>query len=139
MSAVTESRMLRSRLQLREPRRGRSPPLAEQPLEDRARVGLHRQRHRRRPPRERVDVDAAVAPFAVADDEVRLQRELERASGVSLPSSLRRELVDGRARPGCRRLRCASARTPFSQQPLAARVRAAADVERIRLRRWRAR
>src|SRR4029434_4092883 len=43
--------------------------IAEQALEDRAWIVLRRQRRRRRTPRQRVHVDAAVPVAAVADEE----------------------------------------------------------------------
>ena len=52
--------------------------VAEQPLEHRARLDLHRQRRRRRPPRERVAVGAAVAGVARAEEVVGIAAELER-------------------------------------------------------------
>ena len=75
---VTASRMLRSSCDAREPL-GRAAALAEHPLEHLARIDLHRQRRRRRAPRERVHVDAAVVAVAGADQAgVILGRELQR-------------------------------------------------------------
>ena len=52
--------------------------VAEQPLEHRARVPLHRQRLRRAAPRKRVRVDAAQVAGARAGVGRRVHRELER-------------------------------------------------------------
>ena len=64
----------------------RAAGLAEQPLEHRARIDLHRQRRRRRAPRDRVGVGAAVSRRARADvaGEV-LGGELERRKRRVLP------------------------------------------------------
>ena len=83
-------------LQLREARLAVAA-VAEQPLEHRRAGCSPSAAASSASPRHRVDVDAAVAALAVADDEVRLERELERASGVSLPSSRAAILIDRRA------------------------------------------
>ena len=57
--------------------RGR-PAVAEEPLEDDARIVLGRKRRRRRAPRERVHVDAAVAVLAVAREMIQVEAQLER-------------------------------------------------------------
>ena len=78
---------------------GRARP-AEQPLEDHARIGLHRQRHRRRLPRHRVLIGAAVARVAGADvpGDV-LDRQTEGAElGIRADLS-GDDLIDGRADP----------------------------------------
>ena len=73
----TESSMLRSLVHLREPLRG-AVALPEQAAEHFPRIGLDRQRRRRRPPRQRVHVGAAVAVVAVAHEVDRLERQLQR-------------------------------------------------------------
>ena len=78
MLSVTESRMLRSLLHLRQARR-HAATVAEEPLEHHTWIALVRQRHRRRPPGCRVEVGAAVSVLAVAHLEVRLGRQLERS------------------------------------------------------------
>src|SRR3954454_24048545 len=52
--------------------------IAEQPLEDRPRLDLDRQRRRRGSPRERVAVCAAVTRVAGAEEVIRIATELER-------------------------------------------------------------
>ena len=90
---VTASRMLRSsslpRLALR-----RAAALAEHPLEHLPRVDLHRHRRRRRPPRQRVHVDAAVVAVA-RSDEARLifGRDFNRRERGVLADRHRRDLI----------------------------------------------
>jgi hypothetical protein len=67
---------------------------AEQAIEHHLRVVFGRQRRRRRPPRERVDVDTAVAVVAVADQVVRVGRELERGQAGVAADRRRRDLID---------------------------------------------
>ena len=94
-------------LHVGEPLRRRAA-VAEQPLEDHARIVLGRQRRRRRPPRQRVHVDAAVAVLAVADQVIQIERELERRQR-RCPCRARRQSTDRpSSRCGRRRLRCAS-------------------------------
>ena len=57
---------------------GRAAALAEQPLEDDARMRLGRERRRRRRPREVVLIDARVAVVALADGLEQIHRQLER-------------------------------------------------------------
>ena len=86
---------------------GALPP--EHPLEDDARVDLHRQRLGRRLPAERVHVGAAVARHARAEERRRNPRWRLRATGT--PCLARsRPPPPGRCswRPGNRCLRCAS-------------------------------
>ena len=90
--SVTESRMLRSSATPRQPgRRVGAVAVAEQPLEDDARVVLHRQRRRRAAPGDRVGVGAAVAG-SQAPDEVAPTRARARATraACACPSSWRR-------------------------------------------------
>ena len=81
---------------LREPLRRRAA-VAKQALEDGARVVLGRQRRRRRPPRQRVHVDAAVAVPAVADQIVQVEAQLERRQRRILAEHRRRDLIGGDA------------------------------------------
>ena len=95
---------------------------------------FHRQRRGRRPPGDRVPVDAAVAVVAVADEVVLLERHLERQQRRVLADRLRRDLVDGDAR-----LRTSAPSVRFGMdaaQPdrLAARMLAVAVAERLGLR-----
>ena len=73
--------------------------LPEQPLEDDARVVLHRERRRRGAPREGVGVDAAIAVVAVADDEAVLERQLQRRQRRLPADRGGGDLVGGGARP----------------------------------------
>ena len=75
------------------------PAVAEQPLEHRAGVVLHRERRRGRRPGERVDVDAVVAVVAVPDEEAVLQGELERREPRVAAELPRRDLVDRCGQP----------------------------------------
>ena len=85
------SRMLRSSW-MRATRSAGAAALAEHPLEHLARVDLHRQRRRRRPPRQRVHVDAAVVAVARADQaRVVLGGELHRRQRRVLADGLRRQ------------------------------------------------
>ena len=83
--------------------------VAEQPLEHHARIGLHRHRRRSALRHEmRVDVDAAVAVVAVAD-QVRSARAPARATAAACPCRAPARRSDRRScRRGRRRLRCAS-------------------------------
>ena len=122
----------------REPLRRRAA-LAEHPLEHRARIALHRHRRRRRLPREGPLVDAAVAVLAAADDEVVVERQLQRVERRVLADDRRRHLVDRRARldvgafgllrPDAAQPRGADARVHAAAfaQVLGALVREAAD------------
>ncbi len=78
---------------------GRRAGLAEQPLEHHARVDFHRQRSRRRAPRNRVEVGAAEPGRARADipGEV-LGRHFERRKRGLLADLLRHDLIDRRVR-----------------------------------------
>ena len=91
---MTKSRMLRSRSPARVALR-RGARLAEQPLEHRARIDLHRQRRRRRAPGDRVGVGAAVSGRARADvaGEV-LRRQFERREGRVLTDLRGHDLID---------------------------------------------
>ena len=81
-------------LDAREARRlRRVVAVAEQPLEHRARLVLHRQRRRRVAPRQRVGVGAAVAGLARADQLVRVEAQLERRQLRVLAERLRGDLV----------------------------------------------
>ena len=84
-------------LQLRAPH-GRVAALAKQPFEDDAGIGLHRKRHRRRAPGQRIDVGTAVAPLAVADHEVGFERQLERRQRRFLPELPGGVLINRRPR-----------------------------------------
>ena len=75
---------------------GGAAAIAEQALEDDARVGLHRIRIGRGAPRDAVGVDAAVAVVAIADEIRLLHRHLERSQRRVLAEHLRRQLVGGR-------------------------------------------
>ena len=92
---------------LRQPLRRRAA-VAEQPLEDDARIVLGRQRRRRRAPRQRVQVGAAVAVLALAAEEVEVDRQLQRRQRRVLARSRPRRSGRRRCRCGRRRLRCAS-------------------------------
>ena len=72
----------------------RGAALAEHPLEHLPRIDLHRHGRGRRPPRQRVHVDAAVVAVARAD-QARLifGRQLDRRQQRLLADSLRRNLV----------------------------------------------
>ena len=82
----------------------RRAAFAEQPLEHDARVVLGRQRRRRRLPRHRVHVGAAVARFALAaEDEIDFRRDqLHRRQHRVLAELRGRDLVGGRAVPDVR-------------------------------------
>ena len=69
--------------------------LAEQPLEDDPRMGLGRQRRRRRGPREVVLINAGVAVIALADGREQVHRHLERRQLRLLADLLRGDLVNG--------------------------------------------
>ena len=92
-------------LDAREPGRGvGAAGVAEQPLEDRPRVGLHGQRRRRAAPADGVGVGAGVAAPARAHVVARLERELERRE-LGVPARLpRHELVHRDARAELRAL-----------------------------------
>ena len=70
---------------------------AEQLIEHRARIANHRQRLRRRRPRDRIGVGARVAVLAAARLIDGLDAELQRRDGHLLAEALRVELVDRRA------------------------------------------
>ena len=76
---------------------GGAAAVAEQALEDDARMRLGRQRRRRRRPREVVLVDAGVAVVALADGREQVHRQLERRQLRLLADLLGGDLVDGRA------------------------------------------
>ena len=113
--ASPKSRMLRSCLEPRQPRRRiGAVAAAEQPLEHRARVVLHRQRRRRRAPGDRVGVRAAVAGVARAQ-RCRRCRAPARATPAASPCPGASPRSDpSRSRPGCPGLRSSCARTPVS-------------------------
>ena len=71
---------------------------AEQVFEDRARVGLHRQRRRGVAPGDRGAVGAAVAVLALAHEVVGLERQLERRQLGLLLRLPRRDLIHRDAR-----------------------------------------
>ena len=75
----------------------RAAALAEQALEDDARMGLGRQRRRGRRPRQIVLVDAGVAVVALAHRGEQIHRQLERRQPRLLADLLRRDLIDRRA------------------------------------------
>ncbi len=96
MSSRTQS----SRLALRPQRRaavGRAAALAEQALEDDARMGLSRKRRRRRRPREIVLIDARVAVVALTDRLEQIHRQLQRRQQRLVADLLRGNLIDRRA------------------------------------------
>ncbi len=70
--------------------------LAEQPLEDGARIDFRRQRAGRSTPRHR-HVGAGVAGVAVAGERLRLEAELERGQLRVFAEFLRRDLIGGDA------------------------------------------
>ena len=70
--------------------------VAEQPFEDDARIVLHREQQRRRPPRDGV-AERAALPVAVAGAVARIERELERRE-LRLFADLRGDqLIDRRS------------------------------------------
>ena len=79
----------------------RRAAFAEQPLEHDARIVLDRQRRRRRLPRHRVHVGAAVAGLALAaEDEIDLRRDhLHRRQHGFLAELRRSNLIGGRRQP----------------------------------------
>ena len=77
------------------PRRGAA--VAEQPLEHDARIVLGRQRRRRRGPRQRVQVGAAVAVLALPGQEIEIDGELERRQRRLLAEHRRGNLIGGDA------------------------------------------
>ncbi len=93
MSSLTQSSRLARLLQRRAPV-GRAAALAEQPLEDDARMRLGRQRRRRRRPGEIVLIDAGVAVVALADRLEQVHRQLERRQLRLLADLLRGDLID---------------------------------------------
>ena len=74
-------------------RPGRVVAVAEQALEHRARLVLHRQRRRRVAPRQRVGIGAAVAGLARADQLVRIEAQLQRGQLRVLAERLRGKLI----------------------------------------------
>ena len=93
MSSLTESSRL-ARLLQRRATVGGAAALAEQALEDDARMRLGRQRRRRRRPREVVLIDAGVAVVALADRLEQIHRQLERRQLRLLADLLRGDLID---------------------------------------------
>ena len=77
--------------------RGRIAALAEQALEDDARMRLGRKRGRRRRPGEAILIDAGVTVVAHAGERVQIHRELERGQLRLAAHLLGRDLVDCRA------------------------------------------
>ena len=114
---------IQNRPVLLEPRRPRRRVRAvarpEQPLEHRPRVVLHRQRRRRRPPRNRVRIRAAIPRVARPQHFHRVQRQLQRRQLRLLPQVLRHELVQRHPRPDVRpfRLFRPHARQPRRRRP----------------------
>ena len=96
MSSRTQSSRL-ARLPQRRAAIGRAAALAEQPLEDDARVRLGRKRRRRRRPREVVLIDARVAVVALTDRLEQIHRQLQRRQQRLLADLLRGNLIDRRA------------------------------------------
>src|SRR5262245_45796109 len=94
--------------------------LSEQPLEDDARVGLHRQRGRRRAPRQRVHVAAGVTDIAAAHSREVFRGDLQRAKLGVVAEYVRGHLVDGLAAAHVRAL-CAL--RMHTRQPYRARAR----------------
>ena len=83
---------------LRHPLLGR-PTVAEEPFEDDPRVGLHRQRRRRRAPRQRIGVGAGVARIAVAHELAHVvDGQLERPELRLASHLVRDDLIDRRPR-----------------------------------------
>ena len=78
--------------------------VAEESLEHHPRVVLHRQRRRRRPPRDGVQIDATVAVLAVADEAVEIDGEFERRQRRAAAEMLRGQLVRGDPGPHVRAL-----------------------------------
>ena len=76
---------------------GSAVAVAEQPLENRARIALHRVGRRRRPPGDGVHVGATVAGVAVADDVGGIEGELERCQGGRRADLPGRDLIGGGA------------------------------------------
>ena len=74
-------------------RAGRCAAVAEQALEHDARIVLGRQRRRRRGPRQRVQVGAAVAVLALPGQEIEIDGELERRQRRALAQDRRRNLI----------------------------------------------
>ena len=73
--------------------------VAEQAIEDHARIDLHRQRSGRRAPRNRVHVGAAEADVAGSHQPAEIfGGEFERRQRRFLADLLRRDLIDGDAR-----------------------------------------
>ena len=92
---VEDARVLR---EARLPRGGRRAVAAEHPLEDDARVDLHRERLRRRPPRDGAHVRAEVIARAAAEvARVILGGELHRRERRVLSDLRRDDLIDRRA------------------------------------------
>ena len=71
----------------------RGPAIAEKAFEDRTRVVLRGERRRRRPPRQRVHVDAAVAVAAVADQVIQVDAHFERRQRRVLAKHWCRDLI----------------------------------------------
>ncbi len=119
-------------LVLAQPRLARRPlgaaGVAEQLLEHRARVVLHRQRLRRAPPRQRVRVDAAQVAGAGAGIGRRIDGELERGD-LRLPGELPREQLVHRDVGDDLDFVPATARRAGEERPGGARV----DVVPVRL------
>ena len=99
-SATSASRMLWSSLMPGEPAGAvAAVAVAEQPLENHARVDLHRQRRGRAAPRDRVRVGAAVAGVARPEHLGVFHGHLERADLGFLAQRARRDLIHRDAGP----------------------------------------
>jgi hypothetical protein len=74
---------------------GRRASIAEQALENHARVVLDGHRRGRRAPRQRVQIDAAVPVVAASREITEVDPELERRERSVLPERVRRDLIGG--------------------------------------------
>ena len=129
----TASRMLLFRSTRARRSLGRGRVAAEHPIEDDPRIDLHRQRRRRRAPRDRVHVGAAEADVA-APRWPSSPRSPARATGTACPGrSSARSSGRSSCPAGCPRLRCAWG-TPFSHIAGARRVAVLAVVRPARCR-----